>query len=198
MSALRLTPSILFLIAANLVPLYGVFQWGWKVGDILILYWIENVIIGVLNIPKMWACEGHIGRKIFNVPFFAFHYGMFCFGHGIMIADIFGNGADLLSWVLTGFVYWTAVSFLVSHSFSMIVNFFGLREYAGRDVQAQMFLPYGRIVALHIVVLIGGLMVQALGSPVYALLLLIVIKTMMDIAAHRIEHKDKGAIKMRD
>ena len=46
MSALRLTPSILFLIAANLVPLYGVFQWGWKVGDILILYWIENVIIG--------------------------------------------------------------------------------------------------------------------------------------------------------
>ena len=61
-----------------------------------------------------------------------------------------------------------------------------------------MFLPYGRIVALHIVVLIGGLMVQALGSPVYSMLLLIVIKTMMDIAAHRIEHKDKDAIEMRD
>lgn len=192
MSRVRLTPAIIFLILANLVPLFGVFQWGWKVGDILILYWVENVIIGALNIPKMWACDGSVGRKIFLTPFFIVHFGMFCFAHAMVLAEFFGNGRSLSDWVLSGFIFWTGVSFLVSHSFSMLVNFFGRGEFRGRDVQRQMFVPYGRIVIMHVVVLVGGILVQALGSPIYALLVLIVIKTVMDMTAHNREHRKTG------
>ncbi len=194
----RLTPSILFLTAANLIPLIGVFLFGWTVLDILLLYWVENVIIGVLNIPKMWMCQGNPFGKVFNSVFFSFHFGMFCFGHGAIIADIFGDGADLKTLVLKTAILWTAASFLLSHAFSFLLNFIGKGEYKTRDMQTQMFLPYGRIVLMHIVVLVGGLLVQELGSPIYALLVLIGLKTAMDIGAHRLEHKDPETIEMKD
>jgi 4-hydroxybenzoyl-CoA reductase subunit beta len=43
----------LALIAANLVPLAGVFLFGWEVFPLLLLFWFENVIIGFFNALKM-------------------------------------------------------------------------------------------------------------------------------------------------
>ena len=38
------------LIAANLIPLVGVLAWDWSVFHVVVVYWLENVIIGVINI----------------------------------------------------------------------------------------------------------------------------------------------------
>jgi len=180
--------SLIALIAANLVPVFGVLFLGWSVAAILVLYWTENVIIGILNIPKMWACEGGTGNKIFITPFFAFHYGMFCFGHGAFISEIFDARPMFDSLLSGGPLLWTSASFLFSHLVSMLINFYGKREYEGRQVGTQMAIPYGRIVVLHIVILIGGFLVQLVGAPIIALLLLVVLKTGIDLAAHRLEH----------
>ena len=48
-----LVPSVIFLIVANLVPLYGVFFLHWQVFPILLLFWMENVMVGLFNALKM-------------------------------------------------------------------------------------------------------------------------------------------------
>ena len=108
--------SSLVLILANLIPLAGVFLFQWDVLAILLLYWAESVIIGVLNVARMVSCKsdnvlhGMLPRlagqpvpeefskniprvagaalKFFLIPFFIVHYGIFCFGHLIVAKTI--------------------------------------------------------------------------------------------------------------
>jgi hypothetical protein len=42
---LLLRPSVLILVAANLVPLIGVIFWGWDAFVLLMLYWLETAVI---------------------------------------------------------------------------------------------------------------------------------------------------------
>jgi hypothetical protein len=53
MPALRkYRPSVWFLIGANLIPVLGVIVWGWSVFLVMFLYWLENVILGLINVLK--------------------------------------------------------------------------------------------------------------------------------------------------
>lgn len=45
--------SVVVLILANLIPLVGVLFWDWSVFEVVVLYWLENVIIGGIYILKM-------------------------------------------------------------------------------------------------------------------------------------------------
>ena len=111
--------SSLILILANLIPLAGVVLFQWDVLAILLLYWAESVIIGVLNVLRMVACKtdnilhgvlpqlagrplptelsksipsgAGVALKFFLIPFFIVHYGMFCFGHLIAVLGIFSD-----------------------------------------------------------------------------------------------------------
>ncbi|TWT75948.1 hypothetical protein Pla123a_27330 [Posidoniimonas polymericola] len=48
--------SVASLLAANLLPLLGVVFFGWSTFEVVILYWFENVVIGVINVLKMITC----------------------------------------------------------------------------------------------------------------------------------------------
>ena len=43
----KLLPSITLMVMVNLIPLVGVIWFGWSVFALLILFWIENIIIGL-------------------------------------------------------------------------------------------------------------------------------------------------------
>lgn len=49
----RLKLSAISLLAANLVPLGGVLFWQWSVSSVIVLYWFENVVLGVINVLRM-------------------------------------------------------------------------------------------------------------------------------------------------
>ena len=111
--------SSLVLILANLIPLAGVVLFQWDVLAILLLYWAESVIIGVLNVLRMVACKADnilhgvlpqlagqplpteltknipsvtgVALKFFLIPFFIVHYGMFCSGHLMAVLGIFSD-----------------------------------------------------------------------------------------------------------
>lgn len=53
MAPARLKLSAVSLVGANLVPLAGVVFWQWSVSSIVILYWFENVVIGLINVARM-------------------------------------------------------------------------------------------------------------------------------------------------
>lgn len=48
--------SALALVVANLLPLAGVLLFGWKTFDVVFAYWLENVVIGLVNVLKMLTC----------------------------------------------------------------------------------------------------------------------------------------------
>lgn len=195
----RLPPSALALIATNLVPLAGVLFWDWKVLDIMTVFWMENVVIGLINILKMAtiAVAKKDAEVIGLVPFFTFHYGIFTSVHGIFIKNFFDPGAahvkgmDFLGQlpIPHGDLVWAAAGLFVSHLFSFFTNFIGQKEYEGMTVKLQMFLPYGRIVILHLTVLLGGFLAERTGQSVWALAFLVLLKIIIDVGAHT---KERG------
>jgi hypothetical protein len=95
-----LITSIAALIAANLVPLYGVLFRDWSLHLILILYWVESGIIGALNVPKIALARGiddtdtqftvngrpaSASSRVLLTLFFMVHYGIFWVVHGVFV-----------------------------------------------------------------------------------------------------------------
>ena len=94
MFAKGLSLSAIFLLGANLVPLFGVLFYAWDVGLVLGLFWIENLIIGGFNLFKMLivADREKVFKGFFLSGFFVLHYGLFCVGHGLFMWDILDLG----------------------------------------------------------------------------------------------------------
>jgi hypothetical protein len=192
--------AVAVLVAVNLVPLIGVLFWGWNVGTILIAYWLENGVIGLLNIPKIMLAARDtpvIGPVM--AGFFALHYGGFWIGHGIFVFVIVGMATRGAFGFLFGFdpignvardpqVLLIALLLLVSHGVSFFFNYLGRREYLNTTPMKQMFQPYGRLVILHLTIIFGAFLVIGLGQPVALVALLVILKTGVDLLFHLREH----------
>lgn len=194
---LRFKASSFALVVANLLPLFGVLLLGWDAFSIVALYWVENIVIGVIHVLKMLACRRQRSRLL--IPFFALHYGFFCFIHGALILAIFdsarfgGSPADEVREFARLFteqhLWWAIVALAVSHLYSFAANFVGEQEYRQWGFSELMTQPYGRIMVLQIAILFGGWMAMALGSNFSLLFLLIVGKTLFDLNLHLREHQ---------
>lgn len=201
-------PAVLAIVLANLVPLVGVLGFGWSSYDIFALYWVENLVVALFTMLRFWtAAPGGeappLPALLFMTPFFLVHYGMFTFVHGVFIhaflgdhgghdvLGIAGGPARLLQHSLDGGSALAVLGLLVSHGVSFVTNY--LRHERERaDLSALMFAPYGRVIAMHVTLIVGGAVVLALGSPAVLTALLVAVKTVVDVAAHRREH-DRAA-----
>ena len=217
--------SALALILANLVPLAGVVWLDWRVFDVLLLYWAENVVIGAVNVLRMLSCRPRLGIielaedrsglqftdtqratvsrftagfRYFLIPFFVIHYGMFCFGHYSAVISLFGDefriagGSQSLFGVSLVEAWqsplWIAVAAIaISHLLSFFTNFVGRGEYQRTNLMQLMRRPYGRIIVLHVSVIAGGFLVTVLGDPTWMLLVLIIMKSAIDLRMHERE-----------
>lgn len=223
---------MIFLVAANLLPVVGVLSWGWNVFEIVSLYWFENVVIGAVNILKIITCSPdpklldkgnafpkespdmpaylrdpagnsaiHHGVKLFLVPFFTVHYGMFCFVHGIFVFTLLGGKGgnmisggpftgmgNMVSQIFASGGKWFVLAIIGSHLFSFIFNYLGKGEFRRTIPPQLMMAPYGRIVILHVAIIFGAFLILALGSPVFLLLLLIAGKIALDVKLHQRSH----------
>src|SRR5437867_4246339 len=52
-----MTPSLLVLLVANALPIVGVLVLGWTVFPLVLLYWLENVIVGGFNGAKLLLAQ---------------------------------------------------------------------------------------------------------------------------------------------
>ena len=195
---MTLRPSYIVLVLANLFPLAGVFLLDWQVIDILLLYWAENVVIGIVNVLRM--AVRRTAKRLFLIPFFCVHYGMFCFGHLSAVIALFGDEEGIAAnWQALFDLPFTELmrspllagvaAIFVSHLFSFFSNFIGRGEYRRTDIRALMQRPYGRIIALHVAIIIGAALVDWLGSPVMMLVVLVVAKIAMDLRLHVSERR---------
>jgi hypothetical protein len=243
-----LTRSAIALLIANAIPIIGVLLFGWSLITILVLYWLENGIVGFWNVPKIALAQGPMIPRRSEMPetapgvvaraalgrlqlipraglsvFFLVHYGIFWLGHGIfvfalpsisgMASGSFGSDAACDSPIFPepgeipipigdagscapgafGEIAWGSVligaaALFLSHGASFLLNYIGNGEYLRTSAPRQMGSAYGRVVVLHLTILIGGFVVAFLGAPIGALIVLVVLKTAFDLGLHRREH----------
>jgi hypothetical protein len=217
----RWTLSLLTLIVANAAPVAAVLAFRWSVGDLVLLYWTENLILGAVNVLRLALARassgiGHLG-KLFTIPFFAVHYCIFCLVHGLFLVSFFelGHGPNALGMGATGIsdlpgallraawadppagFHWVMLGLMASHGVSFIQNYLlgGERETA--TFGELMVQPYRRIVALHVAILLGAFLLRALDAPVALLLILILAKIALDAVLHQREHRRLGRARAR-
>lgn len=200
--------SIIALIFANVLPLYGVYYLGWSISQIVILYWSENVIIGFFNVLKMlYNTNENMGEikvngqslkqgtlaaaKVFMIPFFIMHYGMFTFVHGVFVFVYFVFGiknGEAFSWDDAGYLFLNILMIFISHGMSFMLNYIGKDERSKVNIAALMFSPYVRIVAMQLVVIFGGMVYMSTGRNDASLAILIIAKIIADIFSHMKQH----------
>ena len=202
-----LRPSVMALVLANLIPAFGVLCLHWEVFPLMFLFWSENVVIGAFNVLKILLADPEspvewIG-KVFAIPFFCVHYGMFTFIHGILVIALFGGGlrpgagfpglATFWQIAHENYLDWAICGLVVSRGISFATNYLGNGEYRRANLQQLMQQPYGRVVVLHLAILFGGFLMLALRSPVWGLLLLVGLKIILDLRGHFAERKKFAA-----
>ena len=60
--------SALALVVANVIPIVGVLFFGWSLMTILVLYWVENGIVGFWNVPKIAMARGSLLQHLPDMP----------------------------------------------------------------------------------------------------------------------------------
>jgi hypothetical protein len=204
--------ALVALIAANLVPLIGVLFLGWGVWNVLVIYWLENGIVGAFNVFKMARAEGidsgtdgamtytingqaaNSMSKLALMPFFVVHYGIFWFVHGIFVftLPLFMSLSPEPMEGMTiepGSVLVAGIALTISHGLSFWWNYLRGGEYRRATAAGLMFAPYRRLIALHLTIIFGAMAVMFTGAPVTAVAILVGIKTVLDVGLHLAEHR---------
>jgi hypothetical protein len=195
---------VLLALLFNLVPVVLAPLFGWSLLGLMLLYWAENVIVGVINAAKMIAAGVTKGPKetaslFFYVPFFLVHYGLFCAVHGVLILVLFAGEPDqsgddprnlpmffLQQIHLDRFLALSLLLLATWHLYLFVMDWLETRQWRNTTPLMQMFMPYGRIIVVHIAVLLGGFLASFIGSPLIAVVILALLKTVLEAGAAQI------------
>lgn len=181
------------ILAVDLFPLVAIFQLGWGAAALVFLYWIENLIIGLITLLRMGAASARhgpfgIAGFLFMGAFFIFHYGMFCFVHGVFLMAFASmpegggtgemSGLNVLAFAFStgrGMV-WFAGVILALQLFLFARDFILRGAWRETDIAAEMARPYGRVVVLHFALFAGFGLLVFLGEPLLGVLALILLR----------------------
>jgi hypothetical protein len=179
-------------IASAAVLAYGVLLLDWPVLSIMLLFWLENVLIGGFNVLKMLSTGVRRGRLMLAAAvgtsvFFTVHYGLFTLVHGIFVVTLFSSLRDggpyaeffavLREVSQPGFF----IAFAVLAAMQLIEFVDWRRKPPPATPADLMAAPYGRIIILHVTIILGGFLILQLGTPVAGVLLLVALKLLADL-----------------
>lgn len=188
--------SIINLVAVNLgtVIIAIVFQW-----PLMLMVWpffLQNIVIGYYSRKRILALNKFStkglkinGRYVSPTPetqrntanFFAIHFGGFHLIYFVFLLPA-SSTAKLLDWIFLGL---TAVSFAWNHRHSYHQHI-EADSQGCPNIGTLMFLPYLRVVPMHIIIVTG---LASNMTGVSALLLFGALKTFADVAMHYAEHR---------
>jgi hypothetical protein len=197
----RTDKSLLVLLAANLVALAIAYASKMSLRELMLVYWIQSVVIGVASVIRIARLERFDtadlrinDRQVAETPatkrqvaaFFAVHYGFFHLIYFVFIAA--GPARADAGRLAPLYVYAVlALIFAANHGYSLAHNL--RRDARGRpNIGTLMFLPYARIVPMHLTIIFGGL----LAGSTFAFFLFGLLKTAADAVMHVVEHRVLG------
>lgn len=185
-------------LAVDLLPLWAVFQFGWGATPLVALYWLENLVIGAVTVARLvgagfvqLAQTGLLPLlgTLFLAAFFAVHYGGFCWGHGIFLSVFADPGLGflgplkLINWALgtAPHMAWFLGAIIAVNVALYAVDFVGRGEIARVKPDEEMIAPYGRIVTLHVAIILGAVLAFNSPEPLLGVFLLILIRVVFGV-----------------
>lgn len=189
----QLSKSDYFLIAANLLPVIGVWIWKWSPYEVFMVYALETVIIGIFTLIKIGIAtsvrktdtwyNGPSRTKqsgIFFMLFFLVHYGMFVAIQTGMFIQVSGIGKQYQSGFFDFFLHWPGylgkdswymlAGFFISYGVQMYRNFIRTGQYKTAPMMILMFQPYGRIFIQQVTVILGSMFLVFGAGKVFILI----------------------------
>lgn len=177
----ELIQRFLGLLVSHAAPLYGAIFGGWDVPTILIIFWMETVITGIVTFARIRRCRPANGQEQGLGVFFALHYGLFTTVHGVFLLafapQLSGNtrptldqwpGSHLLEVALA------AAGVAADQAWNFYSAFLGRKEYLHSTKGEQFFRPYPRILAMHLSILLGGFLASSAGFPAAVTVLIMI------------------------
>ena len=198
-----LDPALLTLVAVNLAPLASVYYLDANAIDLLFIYWVETVVVGFYGILRIAFARGPGTSRsalFVVIPLFVLHFGAFCVIYGSMLFELFGHkstlflidprnrygfapGRELFEVVPFAFAA-QGVLVLLAHGVSFVQNYLKGGEYLRATFAGEHQRPYRRLVAMHLALVIGTTATSAKDSPLAMLVLLVLLKTAVDVYSH--------------
>jgi len=191
----ELTISDFFLILVNLVPLYGVWFEGWNATEVFLVYCLETVIIGVINVIKMacvtifvrpkdvWENGGATSMQSgwLFIFFFIAHYGFFVLVQTQIFFGVSGIGDDASFFgkyarvpaLLGDNGKLMLLIFITYYTLQTIFAFFLSGNYKTISMGRLLFEPYMRIFVQQFVVILGSIFLSFGAGKIFILVFVI-------------------------
>jgi hypothetical protein len=198
-----LTQPDIFLIAANLLPVIGVWFFGWNPKEVFIVYCLETIIIGLFNLVKMgiatayrktdiWyngTTQTRVSGLVFML-FFLLHYGMFVAIQMGLFFGVSGIGDQYNIGFFNFFFKWPQLigenawimiaAFVISYGYKTISQFLMTEQYKVVPLSLLMFQPYARIFVQQVTVILGS-MFLAFGAGKIFILVFALVKISFEV-----------------
>lgn len=195
---------VLQFAAFTLLPLAGVLLLGWDWREVILLYWLENISIGLATVvrivraqpsPAMLAADtstleingkpvdlraGGAAAKAAMAGFFCLHYGLFTLVHGVFVFVFIGGGFGFGAPTDDRSIDWLSIAVIWVVGTAVQVAAQVLGPPASDSIGRLFAAPYGRIIALHLTILGGAFLMGVLQWPPVAAVLLIVLHGLID------------------
>ncbi len=204
----------------------GIFFLGWSASSILLAYFFETIIIGIIHIMKMLVVtyagktqkEASLNKKEYKEPplslvlFFIMHYFFFIFVQSVFLFS-FMEGSDpgikKAFNVVGNYMYvlerpdvqQAVLAIILMNVILAIRNFFIPGKQHQYTVKEMLFQPYLRIFIQQFVVILGGFFLLfggSTGAAIVLILLRLFIDLSLQAAAQRKEIKEKIIQKMSE
>jgi hypothetical protein len=180
--------SVLILLISNLVVVFFAISKNSSLFEMMFVYWIQSIIIGIFTLTKIILIKkNNLIKTYYHALFFIGHYGAFNLIYlFFFITNAFSSEIMKLSAINIEykFIFLTSIIFFINHLFSFIYNF---KEDSKKETNPKdiMISPYLRTIPLHIIVVLGFFLMNSK----IALIVFLILKIFVDLIMHQNEHK---------
>jgi Family of unknown function (DUF6498) len=201
--------SLVVGLISNLIPLAGVLYWQWDTFQLLMLFWMETAIAAFWMLLRLSRLSpGECGTFTVNgqkkqatpstlVGFFALHSGLFIFVHLVFILVMFsvewlknihGPKDFLYGLIVVNGVWVALIAMFISYWISFLVSPRPKPHAASdrdenADAVGEIVIPlYARIFIMQAAIIFGAWISGRAGS-LAPLVIIIVLKTLIDLGA---------------
>ncbi|NMA98801.1 MAG: hypothetical protein GX970_11950 [Phyllobacteriaceae bacterium] len=184
------------IVLSNALPLLGVFMLGWDIYTLLIFYWLETAVIAFWTVltlafnigdPVLRSQNGSAasqGPGSFVGVIVLLHSGAFLAIHLYLVSSLYGGNwpghLDSPARFVQTFVFeqklWPMLAFIFIHRGVIF-----LEDRRQEDVTPLVYGLYARIVVMQVVIIVGAWGVLMLGSGLFGLVLLVGMRTALDL-----------------
>lgn len=192
----------------------GLYFLDWEPKVIIFAYIFETVVIGVIHIGKM-ATTALLSKKmgvsgensrvsgVFLTLFYCVHYFMFVSIQIAFVLIFMGDnafGADLsFSGLFTNFIQLFSQTdmrevfllIILNNVYFSVKSFFLPKKFLETTPSELMFQPYIRVFVQQFLVTLGGFIFIITGGPLAVALLLIALKTIIDLVGNAVPRNPK-------